>query len=599
MRSNAGASRSTSRANSRVAASKGVAFSKSPVLAVRLPDWRSRVVLFALFAAFVALAGRALWLQGVSNRFLQKQGASRYMRTEELPATRGKIFDRNGMVLGSSLPVKSVSIFTDDYKASPASSETIRELASLLEMPQAELLKKLNSDRSYVYLKRQVEMDVVARIEKLGIEGIDTRKEYKRFYPQGEVMAHMVGFTNVEDVGQEAMELAQQKALAGQTGSRRVIKDRLGRIVDDVGLSREPHDGKDLTLSVDSKLQYIAFNSIKNAVEKFHAKAGAAVVLDVHTGEVLALANWPTYDPNNRAHLTGEQLRNRVITDTFEPGSTLKPFTVGLALDKGIITPNTMFDTGNGRFVVGGKPIRDTHPHGVINVSTIIQKSSNIGTSKISQMMSAQDMWEMFTKVGFGQAPRFGFPGAVAGRVRPYKSWRPVEQANMSFGQGISMSLLQLARAWMIFARDGDMIPLSFQKIAEKPVGQQIISPKTAAQMRVMVESVVSPEGTASQAQVPGYRVGGKTGTAQKVIDGRYSQTHYVGNFVGIAPMSNPRFVIAVMIDDPSGPLHTGGAVAAPTFAALAANALRAANVPPDSTVTDIIIPEHPLEESN
>jgi cell division protein FtsI (penicillin-binding protein 3) len=595
MRSNASASRS----NSRVAASKGVAFSKSPVLAVRLPDWRSRVVLFALFAAFVTLAGRALWLQGVSNRFLQKQGASRYMRTEELPATRGKIFDRNGMVLGSSLPVKSVSVFTDDYKENPASSEKIRELASLLEMPQAELLKKLNSDRSYVYLKRQVEMDVVAQIEKLGVEGLDTRKEYKRYYPQGEVMAHMVGFTNVEDKGQEAMELAQQKALAGQTGSRRVIKDRLGRIVEDVGLSREPHDGKDLTLSVDSKLQYIAFNSIKNAVEKFHAKAGAAVVLDVHTGEVLALTNWPTYDPNNRAHLTGEQLRNRVITDTFEPGSTFKPFTVALALDKGLITPKTMIDTGNGRFMVTGKVIRDTHPHGVIDIGTIIQKSSNIGTSKISQMMSAQDMWEMFTKVGLGQAPRFGFPGAVAGRVRPYKSWRPVEQANMSFGQGISMSLLQLARAYMIFARDGDMIPLSFQKITEKPVGQQIISPKTAAQMRVMLESVVSPEGTASQAQVPGYRVGGKTGTAQKVINGRYSQTQYVGNFVGIAPMSNPRFIIAVMIDDPSGPFHTGGAVAAPTAAALAANALRAANVPPDSTVTDIIIPEHPLEESN
>jgi cell division protein FtsI (penicillin-binding protein 3) len=597
MKAGAQHSRTNSRANSRVAASKGVAFSKSPVLAVRLPDWRSRVVLFILFAAFVALAGRALWLQGVSNRFLQKKGASRYMRTEELAATRGKVFDRNGMVLASSLPVKAVSAFSDDVLQAPP--EKLRELAGLLEMPVSELRKKLDSDRNYVYLKRQVEMDVVAKIEKLGIDGIDTRKEYKRFYPQGEVMAHMVGFTNVEDVGQEAIELAQQKALAGQTGSRRVIKDRLGRIVEDVGMSREPHDGKDLTLSVDSKLQYIAFNSIKSAVEKFHAKAGAAVVLDVHTGEVLALANWPTYDPNNRAHLTGEQLRNRVITDTFEPGSTLKPFTVALALDKGLVTPNTMFDTGNGRFIVGGRTIRDTHPHGVINVSTIIQKSSNIGTSKISQMMSAQDMWEMFTKVGFGQAPRFGFPGAVAGRVRPYKSWRPVEQANMSFGQGISMSLLQLARAWMIFARDGDMIPLSFQKVTEKPVGQRVISPKTAAQMRVMVESVVSPEGTASQAQVPGYRVGGKTGTAQKVIDGRYSQTRYVGNFVGIAPMSNPRFVIAVMIDDPSGPLHTGGAVAAPTFAALAANALRAANVPPDSTVTDIIIPEHPLEESN
>jgi cell division protein FtsI (penicillin-binding protein 3) len=582
---------------SRVAAAKGVAFSKSPVLAVRLPDWRSRVVLFVLFSAFLALAGRALWLQGVSNRFLQKQGASRYERTLELPATRGKIFDRNGIVLASSLPVKAVWAIPEDVTQSP--SGKLRELAQLLDMPQAELLKKLDSDRTFVYLKRQVEMDVIAKIEKLGIDGLDTRKEYKRYYPQGEVMAHIVGFTNVEDVGQEGIELAQQKNLVGQTGSRRVIKDRLGRIVEDVGLSREPHDGRDLTLSVDSKLQYIAYNSVKDAVEKFHAKAGAAVVLDVHTGEVLALTNWPTYNPNDRSHLTGEQLRNRVITDTFEPGSTLKPFTVALALDKGLVKPTTLFDTGNGRLVVGDHTIRDTHPHGVIDVSTIIQKSSNIGTTKISQLMQAQDMWGMFTKVGFGQAPRFGFPGAVAGRVRPYKSWRPVEQANMSFGQGISMSLLQLARAWMIFARDGDIIPLSFQKVTDKPVGQQIVSPKTAAQMRTMVESVVSPEGTAPQAQVAGYRIGGKTGTAQKVINGRYSQTHYVGSFVGIAPMSNPRFVIAVMIDDPAGPFHTGGAVAAPTFAALAANALRAANVPPDSTVTDIIIPEHPLEESN
>jgi cell division protein FtsI (penicillin-binding protein 3) len=582
---------------SRVAAGKGVAFSKSPVLAVRLPDWRSRVVLFVLFAAFAALAGRALWVQAMDNQFLQKKGASRYMRTEELPATRGKIFDRNGLVLASSLPVKSVSAFTEDIKGTPP--EKLRELARLLDMPEADLLKKLASNRSYVYLKRQVEMDVVGRIEKLDIDGIDTRKEYKRFYPQGEVMAHMVGFTNVEDVGQEAMELAQQKALAGQPGSRRVIKDRLGRIVEDVGMQREPHDGRDLTLSVDSKLQYIAFNSVKDAVEKFHAKAGAAVVIDVHTGEVLALANWPTYDPNNRAHLTGEQLRNRVITDTFEPGSTLKPFTVALAMDKGLIKPTTLFDTGGGRYSTGGHIIRDTHAHGVIDVSTIIQKSSNIGTTKISEMLSAQEMWEMFTKVGFGQAPRYGFPGAVAGRVRPYKTWRTVAKANMSFGQGISMSLLQLAHAWLIFARDGDIIPLSFQKTTEKPVGQQVISPKTAAQMRTMVESVVGPGGTASQAQIAGYRAGGKTGTAQKVIDGRYSQTHYVGSFAGMVPMSNPRFVIAVMIDDPTGPVHTGGGVAAPTFAALAANALRAANVPPDSTVTDIIIPEHPFEESN
>jgi cell division protein FtsI (penicillin-binding protein 3) len=581
----------------RVAASKGVAFSTSPVLAVRVPSWRSRVVLFVLFGAFLALGARALWLQTMSTAFLQKQGASRYEHRLELPAIRGKIFDRNGQVLASSLPVKAVWAIPDDVLEAPP--EKLRQLARLLDMSEADLRKKLDSDRSFVYLKRQVEMDVVEQIEKLKIDGIDTRKEYKRYYPQGEVMAHLVGFTNVEDVGQEAFELSQQKTLAGVTGSRRVIKDRLGHIVEDLETSREPHDGRDLTLSVDSKLQYIAFNSIKNAVDKFHAKAGAAVVLDVHTGEVLALANWPSYNPNDRHDLTGEQLRNRVITDTFEPGSTLKPFTVALALDTGRVTPETLFDTGNGRMQIGPNTIHDTHPHGVIDVSHIIQYSSNIGVSKIALPIPAQEMWEMFTKCGFGQAPRFGFPGAVAGRVRPYKSWRPIEQANMAFGQGISVSLLQLARSYMVFARNGDIIPLSFTKVTEPPVGQQVFSPRTAAQMRAMLETVVSPHGTAPQAQVPGYRIGGKTGTAEKVINGHYSKTDYDGVFAGVAPLSNPRFVIAVMISHPVGAIHTGGGVAAPTFAALAANALRAANVPPDSNVTDIIIPEHPLEEEN
>ncbi|MDB5754047.1 MAG: cell division protein [Massilia sp.] len=581
---------------SRVAASKGVAFSKSPVLAVRLPTWRSRVVLFVLFAAFAALAGRALWLQAMSTQFLQQQGKSRYERTIELPATRGKIMDRNGQVLASSMPVKAVWAIPEDVLKSPP--EKLRALAKLLEMPEAEMRKKLDSDRTFVYLKRQVEMDVIEQINKLDIDGLDTRKEYKRFYPQGEVMTHLVGFTNVEDAGQESMELAQQNTLVGAPGSRRVIKDRLGRIVEDVGLSKDPHDGKDLTLSVDSKLQYIAFSNIKAAVEKFHAKAGAALVLDVHTGEVLALANYPTYNPNDRSVLTGEQLRNRVMTDTFEPGSTLKPFTVALALETNRVTPNTMFDTtATGRFVVGDHTIRDTHANGIINVSTIIQKSSNIGVSKMALAMPPQEMWEMFTKSGFGQQPKFGFPGAVAGRVRPYKAWRPIEQANMAFGHGISVSLIQLARAYMIFARDGDIIPLSFQKVTEPPQGQQVISSRTARQMREMLESVVSPQGTASHAQVAGYRVGGKTGTAQKLFNGHYSNSRYVGSFVGIAPMSNPRFIIAVMVDDPSSAVHTGGGVAAPTFAALAASALRAANVPPDSSVTDIIIPEHPLED--
>jgi len=583
-------SRGGNQNNARVARSKGVPFSKNPVLAVSLPVWRSRVVLFVLFFAFAALAGRAMWLQGMSTQFLQKQGEARYARTLVLPATRGKITDRDGQVLASSVPVKGIWANPDDVQNAPA--DQLKELATLLGMTNAELQKKLDSDRSFVYLKRQVELDVADKIAKLKITGIGSEKEYKRFYPQGEVTTHVVGFTNLEDVGQESMELAQQKSLVGQPGTRRVIRDRLGHIVEDIGSVREPHDGKDLTLSIDSKIQYIAFTQVKDAVEKFKAKAGAAVVLDVHTGEVLALANYPTYNPNDRSKLTGEQLRNRVMTDSFEPGSTLKPFTVGLALDEKRITPHTMIDTGNGVAMVGGHPIRDTSPHHTIDVQTVIQKSSNIGTLKIALAMPAQDLWEIYTKVGFGQPPRWGFPGAVAGRLRPYKTWRTVEHANISFGQGLTVSLIQLARSYMIFARNGDIIPLSFQKVTEAPHGTQVVSPKTAAEMREMLEMVTLPGGSAVKAQVPGYRVGGKTGTAQKVVNGRYSHSKYIGNFVGMAPMSDPRFIIAVMIDEPSGPFKYGGDVAGPVFSALAAQALRNKNVAPDSDLTHIIIPE-------
>jgi cell division protein FtsI (penicillin-binding protein 3) len=580
----------------RVAASKGVPFSKNPMLAVRLPVWRSRFVLFVLFAAFAALAVRAVWLQGVSTQFLQRQGEIRYARTLELPATRGKITDRNGQVLASSIPVKAIWAIPDDVLKAPP--EKIRALGALLDIDEDDLRKKFDSDRSFVYLKRQVEKDITDQIAKLDIDGIHTRKEYKRFYPQGEVMTHVVGFTNVEDAGQESMELAQQKTLVGTTGSRRVIKDRLGRIVEDIGFIREPHDGKDLVLSVDSKIQYIAFTQLKEAVLKFKAKAGAAVVLDVHTGEVLALANYPSYDPNDRSKLTGGQLRNRVMTDTFEPGSTLKPITVALALDTNRVRPETRIDTGAGRFTIADRTISDTKAHGVMTVSEIIEHSSNIGTSKIALGMPAQEMWEMFTKVGFGQQPKFGFPGAVAGRVRPYKSWRPIEQATMSYGNGISVSLIQLARSYLMFARNGDIIPLSFQKVSEAPPGLQVISPKTAREMRAMLERVVSPTGTAPKAQVAGYRVGGKTGTAYKVENGKYAMPRkYIGTFVGMVPMSKPRFVIAVMIDEPTTREHYGGQVAAPTFAAVASNALRAMNVPPDSAITEIIIPTNNAQE--
>ena len=585
--------RSSGTGPARVARSQGVSFSKSPVLAVRLPSWRSRVVLFVIFIAFAALAARAVWLQGTSrqSQFLQEQGANRYQRTQELPAVRGKITDRNGQVLASSIPVRAIWAAPEEVLAAP--KEKLRALAGLLEMSEADLRKKLDSDRNLVYLKRQVEVETADKIKALDLDGMDIRPEYKRFYPQGEVMTHLVGFTNVDDKGQESMELAQQNNLVGKSGSRRVIKDGRGRIVEDIGGAVEPHDGKDVVLSVDSKIQYIAFTQLKAAVEHFGAKAGGAVVLDVRTGEVLALANYPSYDPNDRRNLTGAQLRNRVMTDTFEPGSTLKPITVSLALDTGRVKPSTLIDTGAGKFTILDKTISDTKAHGVINVAQIIEMSSNIGTSKIALSMPAQDMWGMFTKVGFGQQPKWGFPGAVAGRVRPYRSWRPIEQATMSYGNGISVSLIQLARSYMMFARNGDTIPLSFEKVDKEPLGQQIIKPQTAAQMREMLETVVSgKDGTAKKAQIPGYRVGGKTGTAYKVENGRYAMPRkYIGSFVGMVPMSAPRFIIAVMIDEPTQNGHFGGSVAAPTFAAVAINALRASNVPPDSNITEIVVP--------
>ena len=579
---------------SRTAAGKGKPFSSSPLLEVKLPIWRSRFVLFLLFVAFVGLIVRALWLQGMSTEFLQAQGATRYARTLELPATRGRITDRNGQVLASSVPVKAIWAIPDDVLEAP--TQKIANLANLLGMSDAELRKKLDSDRQFVYLKRQVEQDVADKITALGIAGIETRKEYKRFYPEGEVMAHVVGFTNVEDVGQEGIELASEKNLAGRTGSRRVIKDRLGRIVEDIESIHEPHDGKELTLSIDSKIQYIAYTHLKEALEKHKAKAGGAVVLDVNTGEVLALVNLPTYNPNDRSVLTGAQLRNRVMTDTFEPGSPIKPLTIALALETGRVTPETTIQTGAGSILIGSHTITDTHANGLLTVGGIIQKSSNIGTAKIALQMPAQEMWEMFTTVGFGQPPKFGFPGAVAGRLRNFKTWRPVEQATMSYGYGLSVSLMQLARAYMIFARDGDTIPLTFLKSNEAPIGTRVISPKTALEVRLMLEAATQPGGTGQLARIAGYRVAGKTGTAYKLENGKYVK-RYVGDFIGFAPVSKPRVIVAVMIDDPSTGGHFGGTVSGPVFAAITANVLRSLNVAPDSSVTSII-PDNSVQES-
>ncbi|HRO60330.1 MAG TPA: penicillin-binding protein 2 [Burkholderiaceae bacterium] len=575
---------------------RNVPFVSNPLLKVSLPAYRSQLLMLCVALGFVALAARAVWLQVFSQDFLQRQGEVRYARTIELPASRGKIFDRNGVVLASSLPARAVWAAPEQVDATP---EQLARLARLLSMRESELSRRLaDNDRSFVYLKRQVEPDVAEQVARLDIAGVHQQREYKRHYPEGETIAHVIGFTNVEDVGQEGVELAKNAVLSGQAGSRRVIRDRLGRVVEDVGATREPHNGSDLALSIDSKVQYLAFNAVREAVDEHRARAGAAVVIDVRSGEILALANWPTFDPNLREKLSGAQLRNRVLTDTFEPGSTMKPFTAALALELGLMRPDTTIQTDPGRLTIGGRTIGDSRRHGELTVAEVIQKSSNVGTAKMALEMQAQQMWEFYTRLGFGQAPRIGFPGAVAGRVRPYRNWKPIEQVTMSYGHGMSVSLLQLARAYSVFARDGELVPLSMFRVDGGAVdGVEVISPETARAVRHMLELAAGPGGTAPRAQIAGYRVAGKTGTAHKQENGRYVRK-YISSFVGFAPVSDPRVIVAVMLDEPSAGKYYGGVVAAPIFARITGDSLRALRIPPDAPLAQVILPADAVEES-
>ncbi len=480
--------------------SRSIAYNSSPLLASPTPVWRSKFIVAATALAFVGLAGRAVYIQVIENDFFQRQGEVRFARTLALPANRGRILDRNGVILASSIPVPSIWAIPEDVDRDPVQ---LKKLAKLLGMSLPELNKKLqDEDKTFVWLKRQVDESAGKQIEALKIKGIYQRKEYKRQYPEGEAAAHVVGFTNVEDKGQEGMELTFNTDLGGRNGSRRVIKDRMGRVVEAVGEQIAPVDGRDLQLSIDSKVQFFAFQTLKEAVLQHKAKAGSVVVLDVQTGEVLALANYPSYVPDKRQNLSGEQLRNRALTDSFEPGSTMKPFIIGLAMDNGRVTPQTSIQTAPGRLSIGNSTISDSHPHSVLSVTEVIQKSSNVGTVKIAMQMPPRAMWEMFSSVGFGQKPQVPFPGAVSGRLRPYKAWRPIEQATMSYGYGLSVSLMQLAHAYTVFGRDGDLPPLSMLKVTEPLVGQPVFKGKVARDVRHMLHLVTGPGGTAPKAQV-------------------------------------------------------------------------------------------------
>ena len=575
--------------------SRSLAYTSSPLLASKTPVWRSKFIVAAIATGFVTLAARAAWVQVFSNDFFQRQGQVRFARTLELPANRGRILDRNGLLLATSVPAPSFWAIPEDVERDRAK---LARLARLLEIPMADLDRKLqDEDKTFVWLKRQVDEAVAQQVAALDIKGIYQRKEYKRQYPEGEAAAHVVGFTNVEDRGQEGVELAFNDQLAGRPGSRRVIKDRLGRVVEDVGEQVPPVDGRDLQLSIDSKVQFFAYQKLRDAVLEHKAKAGSVVVLDVVSGEVLALANYPSYGPNRRANLTGAQLRNRALTDTFEPGSTMKPFVIALALEKGLVRPDTPIQTAPGRLMIGGSMISDAHPHGVLTVSEVIQKSSNVGTVKMAMQMQPREMWEMFSQVGFGQKPQLPFPGAVSGRLRAYKGWRPIEQATMSYGYGLSGSLFQLARAYSVFARDGEMVPVTLLRNPDSAAGLRVMGAATAQAVRGMLHRVTLSGGTAPKAQTMGYSVGGKTGTAHKQEGKGYADKKYRGFFVGMAPVEKPRIVVAVMIDEPGAGKYFGGDVAAPVFAATVQQTLRMLGVQPDMNVKPQIVVQA-VEES-
>jgi cell division protein FtsI (penicillin-binding protein 3) len=567
--------------------------SHNPLLAELLPAWRARAMLILMMALFGGLVARAFWLQVVNDEFYQRKGEERFSRVLPTPASRGRVLDRNEQVLAMSTQVSAIvaesrptrleaKVNARDIGAESLSPVQVRALAELLDMDHREVARKIPDQRGRGYLKRQVPPEVAQRILALKLPGIRAEPEYRRYYPHGEVSAHVVGFTGADDKGLEGIELAMNRPLTGQTGSRRVITDARRNVVEDVETLQLPRDGGDVRLAIDTRVQFLVHSRLQAAVTRHRARAGSAVVIDVRTGEVLALANWPTYNPNNRSQLSGPSLRNRAFTDTFEPGSTIKPFVAAMALDAGRFTFNTPIDC-SGKLTFGRYSIGDAHKHDTLTVAEVIEKSSNIGIAKIAAEFKPQEMWTVYDSVGFGNPLKLGFPGEAAGRLRAPSTWKPVEQATMSYGHGISVTLMQLAHAYLAFARNGDLIPLSLTRVDTPPLsGLQVFSPQTAREVRRMLEMAAGPNGTAPLSQIPGYRVAGKTGTAHKIEGGNYANK-YVASFVGFAPVSEPRYIVAVMIDEPSNGVHYGGQVAAPVFSDIMGATLRAAGIAPDA----------------
>lgn len=551
----------------------------SPRMAKR---WRVVSVLSVLAMGAGALTWRALDLQVMNREFLQDQGDARHLRALTIPAHRGMITDRNGEPLAISTPVDSVWVNPREMVGSEASWPA---LARVLGMPPAELSTKLKqrSDRGFLYLRRHIGPDLAERVAALGIPGVFLQREYRRYYPEGEVAAHIIGFTDIDDVGQEGMELAYDSWLRGAAGSKWVLRDRFGHVVEDVAAIKDAAPGKDLALSIDRRLQYLTYRELKAAVQQHHAESASAVLLDIRTGEVLAMVNQPSYNPNNRGSMRPGAFRNRAVTDVFEPGSTVKPFTIAAALEAGLYRPSSLIDTAPGRYRVGRAMVRDVSNYGTVDLTTIIQKSSNVGASKIALSMPPQRLWQTFSAIGFGANTATGFPGEVSGSLPHFSRWREVERATLSFGYGLSVTPLQLALAYTIFG-DGRIKPASFVPVAEPAEAVQVLTPKTVREVVAMMETVVSARGTGVLASVPGYRVAGKTGTVQIASSSGYSAGEYVSVFAGVAPASDPRLAMAVVVTRPHGEEYYGGQVAAPVFSRVMNGALRQLGVVPDGS---------------
>jgi cell division protein FtsI (penicillin-binding protein 3) len=555
-----------------------------------IKKWRLGFLSLVVGGASVLLVARAVDLHVLNKEFLQSQGDARYLRTVSVPAHRGMITDRHGEPLAISTPVASVWANPSELVKHP---QQWPMLANILQMDPQELARqiKARSEREFIYLQRHVTPETVRRLEAREIPGVAFKKEYRRYYPAGEVTAHLLGFTNIDDEGQEGIELAFDERLAGTPGSNRVIKDRLGRVVEAVERIREPRAGHDLVLSIDRRIQYLAYRELKAAVKKHAAKAGSAVVLDAKTGEVLAMVNQPSFNPNNRDELQSDRLRNRALTDVFEPGSTIKPFTVAAALEAGKYSPDTVIDTSPGLLKVGHKLIRDLHNYGEIDLMTLIKKSSNVGASKLALSLEPRQFWDTLASVGFGYESGSNFPGESSGSLPDYTGWHNIERATLSFGYGLSVTALQLARAYSVFANHGVLPRVSLtRKInnnnSSNAYRQQVISAETAGQVRAMLEAVVQQGGTGTRAKVPGFRVAGKTGTVKKVGTNGYQDDHYMAVFAGMAPASDPRLVMVVMVNDPRGKQYYGGLVAAPVFSKVMAGALRMLDIAPDDLPT-------------